>query len=96
MTKSELCLKCMACCKMLSFEVHATGGALEFYKARGAIIRLILNSKEYMFVSIPHVCPKLTKSGCSIYENRPYACKVFDGSKFPTTKDVCLWNKEEK
>lgn len=42
MNKSELCLKCMVCCKMLSFRVPARADVLEFYKARGASIQLIM------------------------------------------------------
>jgi Fe-S-cluster containining protein len=95
MTKSELCLKCMKCCTFLTFEVPALGTTLEFYKARGVKIQLGI-TKRTMIVNIPHVCSKLTEKGCSIYKDRPEACKVFDGSTSITTKHLCLWNKENR
>lgn len=97
MTKSELCLQCMKCCTFLSFEVENATGTLEFYRARGIKLQLFAQfNPPKVFVSIPHKCPKLTHKGCSIYEKRPYQCRIFDGSTSLTTKNLCLWNEGDK
>jgi Fe-S-cluster containining protein len=90
-TKNELCLKCMKCCKILSFTIPSTPSTIEFYSARGVKIMYHLNNT--ITVSVPHVCSKLTDKGCSIYKNRPLSCKVFNGAKSLTTKDFCLWEE---
>lgn len=93
MNKSELCLKCMYCCKVITFCVDASGDSLEFYKARGAIIHYDIKLPNKIYVTFPCVCPKLTPEGCSIYNKRPFACRIFDGSNYISTADHCLWNK---
>ena len=93
MTKSELCLRCMKCCEVVSFEVTPSATSLEFYKARGAKIKLITSGSPLMIVSFPYPCPHLTPKGCDIYEHRPLACKAFDGSKSLTSRDYCLWKE---
>lgn len=92
MTKSELCLQCLKCCKQISFMVPASGEALAYYKVRRIKVRLIPLSSE-MWVTVPYVCPHLTDKGCDIYEDRPLACSVFDGLKQETTRDFCLWKE---
>ena len=92
--KSELCLKCMECCKELVFMVQASAETVEFYKARKLPITM-LPGKSFVLITVPHVCDKLTTKGCGIYANRPLACKAFNGSTHPATKDICLWNKEK-
>lgn len=52
-------------------------------------------SNNSLVVSFPHTCPKLTEHGCSIYDKRPLACRVFDGRKHIVSKDFCLWDKNE-
>jgi Fe-S-cluster containining protein len=91
-TKSELCLKCLKCCKLLSFTLEALPTTIEFYKARG--VQITYNLDKSITVTFPHTCSKLTKYGCSIYKQRPFSCRVFDGRKHLTTKDFCLWEKE--
>ena len=97
MDKSALCLQCMKCCTFLSFEVPTAKGVLEFYKARELKLLLVTQvNPPKVYVQIPHICPKLTSKGCSIYAKRPYQCEIFDGSKALMTKDVCLWSKGDK
>lgn len=92
-TKSELCIKCQACCKVLTFEVPLYTGTLEFYKARG--LHTVYKDKHTATVIVPHICPQLTEGGCKIYLLRPAGCKMYDGSKSFVMRDQCLWNKEE-
>lgn len=89
MTKSELCLQCLRCCKHLRFEFPVwafTMYHVEFYTARGCTI-----SKEgdVVYVLVPHTCRHLTPMGCSIYEERPKICRDYDGRDDPTVD--CLW-----
>ena len=95
MTKSELCLMCMACCKVLSFEIPVHPETLDFYGSRGVKIIYTDVTPLKAIVVIPHVCSKLTSTGCSIYKTRPLSCQVFNGRKSPAVKDVCLWPKED-
>lgn len=86
----ELCLKCMECCKGLAFSTPFKDDnplAIEFYKARGCGIH---SADGNLMVSINIDCPNLTSFGCRIYEERPIACRIFDGRKHIVTKDKCL------
>ena len=92
MTKSELCLKCMACCKILSFELPAS--SYDFYHARGVKIIFVPPHFNKIVICVPHICERLTPQGCGIYKRRPTACSGFDGRLSWAVKDVCLWGKE--
>jgi Fe-S-cluster containining protein len=87
MKKQEACIKCQLCCKVLHFPVST--GAVPFYEARG--IKVIDDPEVGLFIEVPQSCHHLTKNGCSIYDKRPVACRVFDGSKDKLIKDRCLW-----
>ena len=52
-------------------------------------------SNNALVVSFPHICPHLTERGCNIYDNRPLACKLFDGRKHIVSNDFCEWGKNE-
>ena len=83
----------MACCKVLTFEVHSS--SYDFYTARGVKTHIVNINPFRLMISVPYTCTKLTPEGCSIYTNRPYSCAVYDGRTSPVMKDVCLWNKEK-
>lgn len=93
--KSELCLKCLYCCKSLYVPVDLDLGELNFYKnLRGCEIKfsdfrpfLILNN---------HPCQHLTTKGCAIYQKRPMDCALFDGRKDRFHPEKCLWTQEER
>jgi Fe-S-cluster containining protein len=89
----SLCLKCRYCCTVIAFRISPIDpNGIEFYTARGfKIIHSV--GKGETWVVVPHICPKLTENGCSIYSKRPYSCVVFDGRKHPTTEKKCLWPK---
>ena len=90
--KSELCLKCLRCCEVIKlvFEKPPSQTMMEFYKVRGCKVGY---EKEtgYFFLSIPCKCPQLTLNGCAIYENRPQACRDYDG-RLDSTVD-CMWKE---
>ncbi len=90
--KSELCLKCLECCKILLFKVERNHLTIEFYKARGFKMHTVDN---FSMVEIPSPCIYLTAFGCSIYPARPEACREYDGSTHPIMKEKCLWIKEK-
>jgi len=92
-TKSDLCIECQECCKILRIPV---GRFLDldsrvFYSARG--IDIVQHDGVLWFV-IPHVCRQLTDKGCRIYEHRPQACRVYDGRTDPVVN--CKWKELEE
>jgi Fe-S-cluster containining protein len=93
--KQELCLKCHKCCEQLLFEIYMPPihelamDVRNFYEARGCTVFTL---EQGNFVTVPLSCPHLTKRGCAIYEDRPVACRMYDGTKSPTLADECLWN----
>jgi Fe-S-cluster containining protein len=91
--KSELCLKCMECCKVVMFRARLDPDnerTREFAHARGCSF---LKMPDGPLVVIPFPCPNLTTEGCKIYEHRPVACQTFDGRKDPLVGDKCKWHE---
>lgn len=87
--KKKLCLQCQACCRLVYIPTKLPDKRDEpFYKARG--IKFI-KVKGTLHAAIPSRCPNLTVAGCAIYNNRPDACKDYDGREDPLLKDICLW-----
>ncbi len=63
-----------------------------FYKVRE--IEIFLDKGNGLFyLTIPHRCPQLTPHGCAIYEDRPMACRVYDG-RLDGSVD-CKWKELE-
>jgi len=93
--KQRLCLQCMECCKNLTVPIESIcQEAIEFYAARNCRITPILGGRQG--VVIPFPCPHVTPEGCDIYDERPIACKQYDGTKDPLMKDKCLWIKKNR
>ena len=92
-TKSELCIECQECCKILKIPVgrFLDYNARDFYNARG--IDIIFHEGMLMFL-LPHTCEKLTPEGCRIYEDRPLACRVYDERTDPVVN--CKWKELEE
>ncbi len=69
------CLECKgACCEMLVVPFFPNAVALEYWGARGQLLR----EEDETSVALDTRCPKLTRVGrCSIYENRPKICADF-------------------
>lgn len=77
--KSELCIKCQACCKEVGIHtpyLYTDVVTAEFYTARGF---RVTDNDGYIFLHLSMSCPHLTPAGCDIYENRPAVCIEFDG-----------------
>ena len=88
--RRKLCLKCQACCKLIYIPIiHPSNEAIEFYEARGCTF---IASQGVRCIAIPSICPQLSPQGCKIYDNRPEACRDYDGRKDPLLKSVCLWD----
>ena len=90
--KSELCLACMECCKLIGFPFSfpRTAAALEWAKARGLKIYRDM-------VVLDHPCPHLDLvTGCDIYETRPLICREFDGRRSAALRGKCLWESLDK
>ena len=93
--KERLCLKCQHCCRVVSHKIIPDPNGMEFYKARK--LQVIHDAgKNETWLIIPHICPKLTDKGCSIYSHRPYSCQAFDGRLHPASMEKCIWPKERK
>ena len=90
--KSELCLQCLECCKILLFKVTGDRLTVAFYKAR---VFKVHKLDDLCIVEIPEACIHLTSFGCKIYPVRPEACRGYDGSTHPIMKTKCLWAKEK-
>jgi Fe-S-cluster containining protein len=92
--KSRLCVKCQRCCNTLYIPL-AVGPyfPLNLYATRG--IKIIWKSfQPYAIIeNIP--CQHLTEEGCSIYEKRPFDCKIYDGRNDIFYPEKCKWPKEE-
>ena len=81
----------MECCGTLVVPNSYRDPALaELYEARGV---------EYYdynrFLIIPSICKHLTHKGCDIYNDRPLACRMYDGRMLPFMKDKCKWYGED-
>jgi Fe-S-cluster containining protein len=93
--KSELCLKCLECCKVVMFRARLDPDnprTKEFAEARGCSF---LRMPDGPLVVIPFPCPNLTPEGCKIYGHRPLACQVFDGRDDPLVGSKCKWHELE-
>ena len=47
-----------------------------------------------LLLSFPLSCPHLTEDGCSIYEERPWSCREYNGIE--DFGDECLWSGLKK
>lgn len=90
---SDLCLQCLECCKILTFEitipVFQFANTVKFYEARGCEVKTA-GGKFYVVVNYP--CPNLTAEGCRIYSTRPNVCRQYDGRLHPLMAPVCKWS----
>jgi len=100
--KSELCMSCLECCKWMIFTVPYSVNTLkafyanQYYLARGCRVVDVGHSR-YVQVLVPSICPQLNEDfGCMIYENRPEACRLYDGRKDPFLKNICKWSELEE
>ena len=90
-SKSELCLDCLECCKVIGWYVNSTDIHMAaFYLARGC--KLYKYNDSILLVTLPHICEQLGEEGCKIYESRPLICRMYDGRNDPCMKGKCLWN----
>ena len=91
-----LCLKCLACCKILAIPSDRfllTQDDIELYEARGCKLK-VLDGKFY--IVMPYPCPHLTPQGCDIYDKRPKSCEYYDGRMDPLVAGECLWREEDR
>ncbi len=95
-SKSDLCLACGRCCKVLILYAPRPDflhepQAEEFFKARG--VTIIEKGQRWYKVGVPSVCPHLgDDNACDIYETRPQGCREYDGRKDPIVE--CDWPAE--
>jgi len=87
---SDVCLRCMECCKWNGFivTVENVEDALQMYQWRGCEVKQIEGNKIFMIA--PMKCRHLTGFGCSIYHTRPRWCRQYDGRTDPALRDKCL------
>jgi len=92
--KSELCLKCMECCKKtiapLVFR-DDDQNAIDFYKIKGF---RVIDRHGQLGLVIETPCEQLAAFGCKMYNDRPKWCRLYDGTKDPFMEGKCLWEKE--
>ncbi|MCK4826051.1 YkgJ family cysteine cluster protein [bacterium] len=94
--KSELCLKCLICCKQYHIPTTVTKidpVGMEWYTTRG-ISFLKHPENGTLCMVVPFKCPHLTAQGCDIYKKRPFMCRNYNGDDDPFMRDICLWVKE--
>jgi Fe-S-cluster containining protein len=90
--KSELCRKCRWCCEWVFIPLAEGVDYIAFYRdVRGLEIKF-RNFKPWLIIHAP--CQHLREWGCSIYKNRPSACKDFDGRNMIFHSDMCKWEKK--
>ena len=97
---SELCATCGLCCRVvLAFMLKSESFRdnmveREWASARGLIRAPARDRPGYQAWYIPSIYPKLdpATNRCTIYEDRPLACRVYDGRK--DTDLACLWKDE--
>lgn len=85
-TKNGECSKCGNCCSTL-LPLKVT----EIYRLRKLIKERGLKPREQpkVVVAADLMCPFLTMDNlCSIYNERPYICKIFRCDKRPEEKDL--------
>ena len=93
MTKSELCIQCQECCKILRIAIPIQESTeyketVKYYSEHGCITK---NTKNSTVIEIPHKCQHLTDKGCNVYDKRPLMCRIYDGSIDELMKDRCMW-----
>ena len=95
--KSELCMKCYWCCKVLYLPVDMNIMAPHWgeFAGRNLFIRPHFASNTWWAI-LPLPCPNLTDKGCRIYKQRPDVCRNYDGRKDIFYPGKCLWNHPEK
>lgn len=81
-SQQQICLSCMACCKVLHIPTlfKPTDYMIFFYETRG---HTVLVADGVMYIEIDEECPMLTAFGCKIYDARPYTCRVSFGWQSP-------------
>lgn len=94
---TEKCIECSECCKYLAVPSAfscADENVRDFYEKRGC--NLYKNKQGIWMVVLEYPCKYLNPDGkgCSIYENRPYFCKIYDGRNDAIMKDICKLEDE--
>jgi Fe-S-cluster containining protein len=91
--KSDLCLNCLACCKKfgvpMSYETYASDK--KFYQFRSEKVIPLIPGIAVLLV-LNDTCKFLTDKGCSVYSDRPDACRIYDGRKDLIMREKCKWN----
>jgi len=90
--KNNVCLSCLECCKNISLPMNYKGKVNhhhyeEFAKTRN--IKLVKVKDDKIYFLIPYPCPYLTDEGCSVYEDRPSICRMYNGRFDPALEDTC-------
>ena len=89
--QQKICIKCGECCRWMTFTLNIPEAKrrqkfIEFYKVRECVVKI---EEEQTVVMIPHICPHLKDDGCDIYEDRPIACREYNGRYDPHLKYKC-------
>ena len=66
------CRQCGKCCRSLSFYINPMPSIIQFYKARGCIVKQNV-------VHIPCICPQLDvlTNKCDVHKTKPDVCKFY-------------------
>ena len=74
--QQKKCLKCRECCEYVEYPVTMLSTeAIEYFIFRGE--QMYIDPAGVLMVRQHKPCKYLTEAGCSIYENRPEACREF-------------------
>jgi len=94
--KSAVCLQCLECCRYVSFSLPLAGD-LKIYEefCRVRDLELVAVKKGVVYIRVEKHCKYLTVAGCRIYDQRPMACRMYDGRKDAAMADKCMWKEIE-
>ena len=95
--KSKLCQKCGDCCKFILLDIHRPDRkdvSIGWMEVRG--MSVVKKGDRFWKVRIDYPCPMLVEDDgtfkCRIYDNRPLACREFDGRmEVPESGLKCAW-----
>jgi len=96
--KSKLCQTCGECCKWVVFYIirpDLPQVAEEWFRARG--IKVLRRGDRRWTIKVNSWCGNLMQLEdgtyrCAIYEDRPHACKVYDG-RLAGDEIQCKWKE---
>ena len=96
---SDLCKKCGKCCQVIVLPIPGKIMEKSYVQDWLSVRKCKVVAKDpyVSYVMVDHTCPQLKKANgefsCAIYQDRPEACKNFDGRNFGFLD--CAWKSKD-